>query len=140
VAFNLPEVTSPLVHTIVMKEWEDEFAPRSSVQHAPPGRDEVQLRESDALLRVMLVAQLWPAVLRHRPPAVRLRPGEWVRWQITYRRASFLGRGPWYYKPGHPESGIRHGDDYGCLPGHADPFRRRAHATDQIPPPANELK
>jgi hypothetical protein len=97
VAFNLPEVTSPLVHTIVMKEWEDEFAPQSSVQHAPPGRDEVQLRESDGLLRVMLVAQLWPAVLRHRPPAVRLRPGEWLRWQITYRRASFLGHGPWYY-------------------------------------------
>jgi hypothetical protein len=97
VAFTLPGVTPPRVHTVVMREWEDEFAPQSSELRAPPDRGEVQLREADGLLRVMLVSTQWAGVIRRRPPAVRLRPGEWVRWQITYRRASYFGRGPWYY-------------------------------------------
>ncbi|CRK60466.1 hypothetical protein [Alloactinosynnema sp. L-07] len=57
----------------------------------------MRLREENGLLRVMLVDTQWPGAIRRRPPAVRLRPNEWVRWQITYRQATSLGRGPWYY-------------------------------------------
>lgn len=97
VSFTLPEVAPPLVHSVVMREWDHGFAPRSTVTHDVPDRGDVLLREADGLLRVMLVAAQYPGVIRRRPPALRLRPGEWVRWQITYRRASSSGRGPWYY-------------------------------------------
>ncbi|SDM51625.1 hypothetical protein [Allokutzneria albata] len=97
VAFTLPETTRPLVHTVTQREWDHDFEPQFSVLHGPPSRDEVQLREADGLLRIMLLPRGTPGAIRRRPPAVRLRPGEWVRWQITYRRASFSGTGPWYY-------------------------------------------
>jgi hypothetical protein len=97
VAFPLPEVTLPLVHEVTMNE-RDGFEPRSSARHDEPGRDGVQLREADGLLRVMLVSRQWHGVIRRRPPAVRLRRGAWLRWQINYRFASATGRGPWYYR------------------------------------------
>ncbi|WP_218106513.1 hypothetical protein [Micromonospora pallida] len=35
---------------------------------------------------------------RHRrPPAVRLAPGRWLRWQVNYRFSSFCG-GDWFYR------------------------------------------
>jgi hypothetical protein len=43
-----------------MKEWEDQFTPRSSVLHVPPDPGEVQLRKVAGLLRVMLVVARWP--------------------------------------------------------------------------------
>jgi hypothetical protein len=95
VAFLLPEVTMPLVHEVTMNE-RDGFEPRSSSRHAEPARDGVQLREADGLLRVMLVSRQWPGVIRRRPPAVRLRRGEWLRWQINYRFVS--DRGPTHYR------------------------------------------
>ncbi|MCM6775269.1 hypothetical protein NDR87_16685 [Nocardia sp. CDC159] len=98
VAFPLPEVATPLTHTIVMKEWDDDFQPRSSVLHAPPERSEVAIEEEDSALRVMLVSAQPKNVIRRRHPAIRLRHGEWLRWQITYRHASLLGLGPWYYR------------------------------------------
>lgn len=98
VAFVLPEVTPPLVHTVVMKEWENDFQVQSSVLRTGPDKHEVTLREADGLLRVMLVSAQSPGVIRRRPPAVRIQPGQWLRWQITYRRAGLLGRGPWYYR------------------------------------------
>jgi hypothetical protein len=98
VAFVLPEVTYPMVHAVVMKEWEGEFRAQSSVLRARPDNHEVELREAEGLLRVMLVSAQLPTVIRRRPPAVRLQHGQWLRWQITYRQASMLGRGPWYYR------------------------------------------
>lgn len=96
IAFPLPETTSPLAHAVTMREA-DGFTPRSSALRALPDRGEAQLREKDRRLRVMLVNTQWAGVIRRRPPAIRLHPGEWVRWQITYRQASYLGRGPWHY-------------------------------------------
>lgn len=100
-AFVLPGVVAPVVHAVEMREWEDDFAPRSSMVRGLPGKDAVRLREVDGVLRVMLVG---PAVgpmerslPRRRPPAVWLRPGEWVCWQMTHRSASALGLGRWYY-------------------------------------------
>ncbi|MCG8917528.1 hypothetical protein L6E12_17225 [Actinokineospora sp. PR83] len=95
-AFVLPEVVAPVVHAVEMREWEDDFAPRSSVVRALPERDAVRLREADGTLRVMLGSTAG-SLPRRRPPAVRLRPGEWVCWQMTHRTASALGRGRWYY-------------------------------------------
>jgi hypothetical protein len=56
-----------------------------------------------------------------RPPAVRLAPGEWVRWQINYRFPGSWG-GDWTYRQ----------DTLNLLNGHAtdpriflgDPTRR----------------
>jgi hypothetical protein len=102
VAFTLPAAEPPLTHWVVMREWRDGFAPQSSVVTDRPDRGDVQLREADGLLRVKLENAQWSGVIRRRPPAVRLRPGEWMRWQITYRRASALGRGTWYCSVGTP--------------------------------------
>ncbi|MFF7705387.1 hypothetical protein [Streptomyces lydicus] len=32
-----------------------------------------------------------------RPPAVRLAPGQWVRWQLNYRFSSMTGMQDWSY-------------------------------------------
>jgi hypothetical protein len=98
VAFPLPETSVPLTHIVVMNEWDHDFQPQSSVVHARPDRSEVAVDEEDSTLRVMLASAQFKGVVRRRPPAVRLHRGEWLRWQITYRHASALGLGPWYYR------------------------------------------
>lgn len=52
---------------------------------------------ADGRLRVELVATPFGMPRRwRRPPAVWLRPGEWVRWQINYRFTDFDG--DWNYR------------------------------------------
>jgi hypothetical protein len=63
------------------------------------GRIDVQLRETDGRLRVFpRVQPLFALPPRpRRPPAVRLAPGQWVRWQLNYRFSSTAGMQDWSY-------------------------------------------
>jgi hypothetical protein len=63
----------------------------------PNPDDGVLLREADGLLRVELVVTPFGMPRRwRRPPAVRLSPGQWLRWQVNYRFASRDGE--WTYR------------------------------------------
>lgn len=74
-----------------------EFEPRASFRDGQPDRADVLLQESDGRLRVQLVVSPWGQPRRwRRPPAVWLRPGEWVRWQVNYRFSSRLRE--WTYR------------------------------------------
>jgi hypothetical protein len=55
------------------------------------------LRDVDGLLSVGPPEAVPAGVPRRgwRPPAVRLAPGQWLRWQINYR---FGGRTNWTYR------------------------------------------
>ncbi|WP_235968503.1 hypothetical protein [Streptomyces mesophilus] len=59
----------------------------------------VQLREVGGRLRVFPLVHPLHALppRRRRPPAVRLDPGQWVRWQLNYRFSSALGIRGWTY-------------------------------------------
>jgi hypothetical protein len=98
VAFELPTVSAPLVHEVVMCEHDD-FQPRSSVSHELPEADGgVLVRAEGDRLRVQLMDNPSGMPRRwRRPPAVRLAPGGWLRWQINYR---FSGGccGEWTYR------------------------------------------
>ncbi|GAA3240313.1 hypothetical protein [Actinocorallia longicatena] len=95
-AFGLPEgAAGPCVHEVTMDEH-DGFAPRSTLRDGPPPR--VDLREEDGLLRVTLTPDPWGhPVRRRRPPALRLPPGEWVRWRINHRSAPGCCGDEWTY-------------------------------------------
>ncbi|MGC4833542.1 hypothetical protein ACLQ3D_03475 [Micromonospora vinacea] len=96
VALALPAEAAPLVHEVLQDE-SDEFRPHSTTQLALPV-DGVQLSHVDGRLRVQLDASPWGMPQRHRrPPAVLLKPGEWVRWQINYRFVGSCG-GDWSYR------------------------------------------
>jgi hypothetical protein len=60
---------------------------------------DVQLREADGRLRVIPLVQPPFAIppRKRRPPAVRLLPGQWVRWQLNYRFSSATGMQDWSY-------------------------------------------
>ena len=60
---------------------------------------DVQLREADGRLRVFPRVQPLFAIppRPRRPPAVRLAPGQWVRWQLNYRFSSAAGIRDWSY-------------------------------------------
>ncbi|MFD9565818.1 hypothetical protein [Streptomyces sp. NPDC059994] len=60
---------------------------------------DVQLREADGRLRVFPRVQPLFALppRQRRGPAVRLVPGQWVRWQLNYRFSSALGIRDWTY-------------------------------------------
>jgi hypothetical protein len=97
VAFVLPEAGLPFVHEVRMEESAD-FEPRIAMLDELPPVDDVDLRESDGRLRVLLTATPFGVPRRwRRPPAVRLARGEWLRWQINYR---FWGGccGEWSYR------------------------------------------
>ncbi|MFB7620662.1 hypothetical protein [Kitasatospora sp. NPDC056181] len=85
-----------LVHVVSMAEA-DGFAPRERWEVLPPGA--LGLREADGRLRVLPPVEplygLPPRV--RRPPAVRLAPGQWVRWQLNYRFSSAAGIRDWSY-------------------------------------------
>lgn len=83
IAFPLPELTTPMTHTITVDEH---LGTRTEVRHVAPGAREVELSEENGLLRVHLVADQGggPSRLR-RAPAVRLAAGQWLRWRINYR-------------------------------------------------------
>jgi hypothetical protein len=91
----LPNIQSPLVHTLVMTE-QDNFEARESLHHGEPDRADVLLREADGRLRVELVVTPFGMPRRRRrPPAVRLSQCEWVQWQVNYR---FPYEDSWSYR------------------------------------------
>ncbi|WP_055633446.1 hypothetical protein [Streptomyces griseoruber] len=95
-AFLLPPGMSAGLHEVAMRE-SDSFEPRTQVRDlSAPG---TILREADGLLRVDPPEVSMFAMPRRnrRPPAVRLAPGQWLRWQINYR---FVGHcdGAWSYQ------------------------------------------
>jgi hypothetical protein len=86
----------PLAHTVTVREWED-FTPvqgRAELKNV-----DVQLRRVDGRLRVLpRVEPMFGLPPRpRRPPAVRLVPGQWVRWQLNYRFSSAAGVRDWSY-------------------------------------------
>ncbi|MCF3131127.1 hypothetical protein [Streptomyces olivochromogenes] len=96
VGFRLPVVAPSLAHVVRMHE-RDDFEPYDG-QEALRSVN-VQLRETDGRLRVQpRVDPLFAIPPRpRRPPAVRLAPGQWVRWQLNYRFSSAAGVRDWSY-------------------------------------------
>ncbi|GGY61690.1 hypothetical protein [Streptomyces omiyaensis] len=96
VGFLLPELSSGSAHCVRMSE-EDGFEPRADRQD--PRRVGADLRDEGDRLRVHVpVEPLFGLPPRpRRPPAVRLLPGQWVRWQLNYRFSSALGIRGWSY-------------------------------------------
>ncbi|MFJ8154760.1 hypothetical protein [Streptomyces sp. NPDC094468] len=96
VGLSLPQVASVFAHFVQMAE-RDSFEPRPSQK----GFREVgvSLRDEGDRLRGLARAQpLFGLPPRpRRPPAVRLLPGQWVRWQLNHRFTSALGIRGWSY-------------------------------------------
>ncbi|MEV5764536.1 hypothetical protein AB0L34_08175 [Micromonospora sp. NPDC052213] len=99
VGFVLPTLRCPAVHEVSMDEARG-FEPRESSRDGQPDRADVLLKEIDGRLRVELAVTPWGMPRRwRRPPAVWLRRGEWVRWQINYRFSWPMARGgAWSYR------------------------------------------
>ncbi|WP_457033558.1 hypothetical protein [Kitasatospora sp. P5_F3] len=96
VGLAVPQAWASSVHVVRMHE-EDDFEPRESQGELRSVN--VSLREAEGRLRVLpRVDPLFglPPRLR-RPPAVRLIPGQWVRWQLNYRFSSAAGIRDWSY-------------------------------------------
>lgn len=96
VGFSLPQVPPGFAHFVQMSE-RDGFEPRSSQKDFREVG--VSLRDEGDRLRVLArVEPLFGLPPRpRRPPAVRLLPGQWVRWQLNYRFTSALGIRGWSY-------------------------------------------
>lgn len=97
VGFALPPGgTATSAHVIRMQE-RDGFKPCATQED--PAKVDVRLMEADGRLRVFpRVQPLFGLPPRpRRPPAVRLAPGQWVRWQLNYRFSSALGIRGWSY-------------------------------------------
>lgn len=91
-----PPETTTSAHVIRMHE-RDGFEPYDTQEDR--ANVDVQLREADGRLRILpRVQPLFALPPRpRRPPAVRLAPGQWVRWQLNYRFSSALGIRDWSY-------------------------------------------
>jgi hypothetical protein len=76
---------------VIRMHERDGFEPYDAQEER--GKVDVQLREADGRLRVFPRVQPLLALppRPRRPPAVRLAPGQWVRWQLNYRFSSALG-------------------------------------------------
>ncbi|GHB26735.1 hypothetical protein GCM10010392_63720 [Streptomyces clavifer] len=89
-------MTPGVAHVVRMHERDgfDPFDGREVLR-----RVDVQLREGDGRLRVLPRVQPFFAIppRPRRPPAVRLVPGQWVRWQLNYRFSSAAGVRGWSY-------------------------------------------
>ncbi|WP_327701037.1 hypothetical protein OG530_03320 [Streptomyces decoyicus] len=96
VGFALPQPESASAHVIRMHE-RDGFEPYDAQEDR--NEVDVQLREAGGGLRVLpRVEPLFALPPRpRRPPAVRLGPGQWVRWQLNYRFSSMAGMQDWSY-------------------------------------------
>ncbi|MFE4513596.1 hypothetical protein ACFRMQ_05245 [Kitasatospora sp. NPDC056783] len=96
VGFTVPQAWASSAHVVRMCE-RDGFAPRESREEL--GGVDVGLREADGRLRVLpRVDPLFGLPPRpRRPPAVRLFPGQWVRWQLNHRFSSAAGVRDWSY-------------------------------------------
>ncbi|KZM36523.1 hypothetical protein [Oerskovia enterophila] len=97
VAFRLPAGSAPLVHAVEMHE-EHGFRPVESIG-GPATAETVSLRVREGQLTVFVPVPAWHAIppRPRRPPAVRLAPGEWVRWQLNFRFSSLAGMQDWSY-------------------------------------------
>lgn len=96
-AFPLPDSRLPLTHVVTMRE-EEGFEPCMKLTREVADRAVVQLREADGRLRVMLVYEQFHEFVKRRPPAVRIEPGQWLRWRMNYRSRTWAGRGQWNYR------------------------------------------
>ncbi|MEV8562036.1 hypothetical protein AB0478_37455 [Streptomyces sp. NPDC051917] len=96
VGFTVPALPPPFAHVVRMHE-QDSFEPRDGQEDLR--KIDVQLREADRRLRVLPRVQPLFAIppRPRRPPAVRLAPGQWVRWQLNYRFSSAAGIRDWSY-------------------------------------------
>jgi hypothetical protein len=93
----LPTTRPPLVHEVLIDEAVG-FEPREVARGELAAVELVQLRLEHGLLRVQCPVTPWGMPRRwRRPPAVRLAPGEWLRWQVNYRFAGSCG-GDWSYR------------------------------------------
>jgi hypothetical protein len=100
-AFPLPPVPPPFVHQVLMGEH-DGFQPHFTLHEGLPGTGPdagVLLTEDNGLLLVQLMVTPfgWPRRWR-RPPAVRIAPGDWLRWQVNYRFGPETDGGEWTYR------------------------------------------
>ncbi|MFF1508107.1 hypothetical protein [Streptomyces sp. NPDC058326] len=94
--FPLPGTLAEFGHFVHMSE-DDGFLPHES---GKARREiDVSLKEEGGRLRVLpRVHPLYGLPpRRRRPPAVRLEPGQWVRWQLNYRFSSAMGIRGWSY-------------------------------------------
>ncbi|TDP96213.1 hypothetical protein [Labedaea rhizosphaerae] len=97
ISFPLPDVTLPVLHEVMMDECSD-FEPREQATHSVPDASIVTLKLVNAQLRVQATASPWGSVRRrHRPPAVNLTLGSWVRWMLNYRLVD-TSTGEWSYR------------------------------------------
>ncbi|MGW8375419.1 hypothetical protein [Streptomyces sp. ODS28] len=96
VGFALPQAEAPGAHVIRMHE-RDLFEPHGGWEDLQTV--DVELGEADGRLRVLpRIRPLFALPPRpRRPPAVRLLPGQWVRWQLNYRFSSAAGIRGWSY-------------------------------------------
>ncbi|MDX3238087.1 hypothetical protein PV392_20855 [Streptomyces sp. ME03-5709C] len=96
VGFAVPCLPPSSAHVVRMHE-RDGFEPHGVADDL--SKVDVQLRETDGRLRVLPRVQPLFAVPPRppRPPAVRLEPGQWVRWQLNYRFSSAAGVRGWSY-------------------------------------------
>jgi hypothetical protein len=96
VGFAVPHAPPPFAHVVRMREH-DGFQPAESIEALT--EIDVILREAGGRLRVMPRVSPLHGVppRRRRPPAVRLTPGQWVRWQLNYRYSSLAGMQDWSY-------------------------------------------
>ncbi|MFE7413909.1 hypothetical protein [Streptomyces laurentii] len=87
---------SRVAHYVEMSE-RDGFAPRAETKDL----DEVKVALRDEGDRLRVLARVEPLCgvppRPRRPPAVRLLPGQWVRWQLNYRFSSLVGLRDWLY-------------------------------------------
>jgi hypothetical protein len=82
---------------VVLMREADDFRPTETVEDL--AAVDVSLHATDGRLRVLpRVSRLFGLPPRpRRPPAVRLVPGQWVRWQLNYRFSSAAGMADWSY-------------------------------------------
>ncbi|MER7179446.1 hypothetical protein ABT404_08170 [Streptomyces hyaluromycini] len=94
--FPLLHVPAEQAHFVQMSE-RDDFEPRSSQRDLR----EIGVSLRDERDRLQVLARVDPLFglppRPRRPPAVRLLPGQWVRWQLNYRFTSALGIRGWSY-------------------------------------------
>lgn len=94
--FSVPSALPSVAHVVRMDE-RDGFDPQEAMEDLQ--KVDVQLREAEGRLRVLPRVQPLYAIppRPRRPSAVRLEPGQWLRWQLNYRFSSAAGIRGWSY-------------------------------------------